>query len=145
MSQTNAVDTVHTFWVEKGSFNAVEVVGPDGLGVYSGKTREQLEEKWGRLEVMSSDELRARTYEQACTAPERTTLENWEYSLNVLPPMNWRRRGHTESFMISEAWTADVHPVFVRIGSDYFSFQAPRSRSHDELVKQVREHFKLDH
>lgn len=145
MRHTNAAGDAHSYWVEKGSIYAADLIGPDGLGTYSRKSKEQLEEDRGRLEVLTSEELQARIHEQACTAPEPTTLENWEYSLNVLPPMKWRRRGYTESFMISEAWTADVHPVLVRIGDDYFSFRAPRSKSHDELVKQVREHFKLDH
>lgn len=134
-----------TYFVEKGTDHAVDRVGPDGLGVYSGKNKEQLEKGRGTLEVMTDAELLARTREHACTNPERTTAENWDYSLNVLPPMKWRGGGDTESFMICEAWTADVHPVFVRIGQDRFTFRAPRSLRHDELVKQVREHFKLNH
>ena len=134
----------HTYFVEKGSIYAVDEIAADGLGVHSRKDRSQLEAARGPIEVLTTDELLARTREVCSSKPERTTLENWDYSLNVLPPMKWRGGGDTESFMICEAYKADIHPIFVRIGSDYFTFRAQRSLTHDELVKMVREHFKLD-
>lgn len=134
-----------TYFVEKGCIHAIDLVGPNGLGVYSGKDQKQMEADRGAIEIMTDAALLARTRETCSTKPERTDLEQWEYSLNVLPPMNWRQNGYTESFMICEAHTADIHPIFVRIGEDYFTFRGPRSTAHHDLVKQVREHFNLDH
>lgn len=145
MTQKHVDEREFTYAVEKGAVHGIDVMGEDGLGVYSRKTIDEIRADYGPVEVLTGAELLARTRETFCSSPERTTLEQWEELLNVLPPMKWVRAGHTESFMVCEPYAADVHTACVRIGDEYFTFNALRSSRHEDLVKQVREHFKLDH
>lgn len=136
----------YSYFVEKGTMRVIDVVMPDGTGKFTGKAQEAIAEKFKvELEVIGDEVLRGRVLAECCTKPERVTEDDFYDALECLPPMNWRGRGYTESFMIPEAYMDDIHSCYVRIGEGYYTLRTTASTSHDELVKQVREHFKLDH
>lgn len=127
-----------------GSF-VVDQVGPDGRGMYSRKTREELEAEYGTLEVIDTEEAARRTDAAATTGPREITSEDFQDALEVLPPMRWINRGGAESFRISEAISGTVHGAYVRIGERYFTLAQPLRVTHDELVAKVREAFPAVH
>lgn len=75
------------------------------------------------------------TYADCLSAPVEVTEARWDEMLNVLPPMNWRNDHGTESFMICEAQTLDLHSIFCRLGDRYFEMTNRRGLNHAEIVE----------
>lgn len=113
---------------------AVDVVGPAGLGVYSGKSKADLERQYGTLEILSIAEAAERIEQRACSLPVEVTEAKWDEALCVLPPLKWVQKGDVESFRICEATVATVHATYVRLGKRYFHMSRPLAESHEQVV-----------
>ena len=68
---------------------------------------------------------------------KRITEEDWDYALNVLPPMKWRNGSGAETFMMSERLSGDITRIYTRIGDEYFRFNGRTSMTHDEIATRV--------
>jgi len=89
-----------------------------------------------------------RTWEQSCEryaqmrknggepAHEITRERYWDM-LEVLPPLKWTQKAKTESFMISEAETGDLHSFYARVGETYWEMVLPRSSKHSDVMNCV--------
>lgn len=115
----------------------VDVVNPAGLGGYSNKSQAELEHKYGPLVIISLDEAVQKIEERAKSLPIEVDADEWDRSLNVLPPMKWIRAGDTESFRICEATCGMIHATYVRMGNRYFCMNRPLSETHAALVALV--------
>jgi hypothetical protein len=69
-------------------------------------------------------------------AHEITREKFWDM-LEVLPPLKWTRKVRTESFMISEAETGDLHSFFARFRETYWEMVLPRSATHRDVMNCV--------
>jgi hypothetical protein len=65
------------------------------------------------------------------------TRERFWDMLEVLPPEKWERRDGTESFMISEAQTNDLHSFYARVRETYWEMILPRNSSHADVMDCV--------
>jgi len=116
----------------------IDAVGPNGRGLYSNKTREELEAESGTLTVMDRDAAMAAVDQASSTGPEEITQEAFIDALECLPPRKWQGSGQgMESFRISEPFDGSVHWSFVRIGQRYFKLRPPMRIQHDDLCRMV--------
>lgn len=74
---------------------------------------------------------------RARCAPELITKAQFWEALECLPPCGWYRGGFTESFKMSERISGQITRIYVRLGSDYFSFADRISMTHAEAVRIV--------
>lgn len=124
---------------------AVDAVGPNGLGLYSGKSQEQMEqERSGSLEIISTEEAFVRMSAAATTGPKEVSSKDFNYALDCLPPLKWSQGGGGESFRIPEAMTVNIYTAFVRIGKRYFRLDQPLSVTHSELLAMVAAAIRVD-
>ncbi|MDF4211172.1 hypothetical protein P2W50_31460 [Pseudomonas protegens] len=77
--------------------------------------------------------------ESGCkTEPRQINLEDFEYALNVLPPMRWVRGCEYESFMMSERTNGRVTGIYARAGTTFWKFEDVCTMSHTEIIAKVR-------
>lgn len=112
----------------------------DGVGRHSQKTLDELSEKYGELQKMTLEAACDLKIATVVTGPKEITKDYYWQMLEVMPPCRWVNVGNTESFYICEAYTLDVHSVFVRIGSRYFTMHRQVSReNHAGWVAMCKE------
>lgn len=125
------------------STTIIDTINPiTGLSSVDGETLEEIQRRRPGVEVVDFDEaceqVRAASYAKYKSAPEEVDLERWDEALNCMPPMKWRGELSTESFMICEAMTADLHSIYCRIGDRYFRLCDSRNLTHGEIVSLCR-------
>lgn len=107
----------------------------DGVGRYSGKSLAELSKEYGELKEMTMDAAYQLKTSMLMTCPKEITKERYWHMLEVLPPCRWVNNGTTESFFVSEAYSLDLHSVYVRIGQRYYEMLRPvSSESHAHWV-----------
>lgn len=108
-------------------------------GLYSGKTKEELELEYGfTLESVTAEEAYNRGLAHATTPMRRETKGEFWYSLEVLPPCKYTTARGATSFYVSEAITCNVHSFHVQIGDEYWTANRPSTTTHDELIALVQ-------
>lgn len=121
-----------------GSTSIYDTINEEGLSSVYSKTIEAIRETNPDIEIWDLDEavewIQKVSYAKYITPPVEITKKRWWEMLEVMPPMRWRGGDSTESFMICEATTLDLHSTFCRIGERYFEMTNQRSLSHDEIV-----------
>lgn len=73
----------------------------------------------------------------AKSEPSEITQEQWDYALNVLPPVSWRNDGSAESFKISERLTGAITAIYVRLNERHFTFNDDIRTPHEECCRRV--------
>lgn len=73
------------------------------------------------------------------TSPQEITAEEWDYALNVLPPMDWTRSAG-QSFKMSEMEYGRITAIFCTLGSRYFKFNDVCTLKHHEIVAKVTQY-----
>lgn len=107
------------------------------VGIYSGKTLEELQARDPGIELIDADEFVALTEQRMTTDPVEVDEERYWYLLEVLPPCGWVRNNGSESFYMSEFLTGRITTHVVRIGDRYFTFDAPVMASHFDRTTKV--------
>jgi hypothetical protein len=113
----------------------IDIVRPDGLSLYGGKTLEQLTEEYGEVVIIDTESA----YRQHCDmhkhAPVEINEERFMDMLEILPPAKWVRYAEEESFHVSERIAGNIVSIFVRIGKRYFEMQDEITLSHADRVR----------
>ena len=82
---------------------------------------------------------RAREQEKKCiTPPQRITADAFFEALGALPPEDWQRRGHSESFKMSEYYTGQVTTIYSRIGNNFYTFRDMASLTHEQIIAKTQ-------
>lgn len=115
----------------------IDVVAPDGLGLYGRQSLEQMQAKYGQVEIISDDEATQRVEASRTTEPKEITKEDFWYLLEVLPPCKWKRLGSTEAFHVSERITESIVTWCVRIGERYFSLDDTDRLAPEQAINKV--------
>lgn len=114
----------------------------DGRCRYTGKSAAEIMAEDESLQVMSWEEVEPLLDEawqkKYCSEPEQITEERFDEMLNILPPCRWVRGYGVESFYLSERLAGNIVSIFCRIGKTYWSFNAPASVGHDEIVRRCQ-------
>lgn len=116
------------------------VVRADGVTVsqLQGHTLEQVQANYPGAEIMTYDEAVALIESGCKTEPRLIAQEDFDYALNVLPPMQWVRGGEFESFMMSERTNGKVTGIYARVGDTYWKFEDVCTLPHVEIIQKVR-------
>lgn len=107
------------------------------VGRFSGKTLQQLQERDPHIMLVDGDIFVEIVERRMTTDPVEITESDYWYLLEVLPPCSWQKFGDTESFYMSEFTNLSVTCHVVRIGKQYFKFEAPVMHSHSDRVAKV--------
>lgn len=111
----------------------------DGVNVsqQQGLTLEQIQaEHPGAIATTYSKALEA--IEAGCKSePRRIDEVDFDYALNVLPPVGWVRAGDSESFKMSERTNGRVTAIYARFGSTFWSFQDIYKLTHLDIIQRV--------
>lgn len=72
-----------------------------------------------------------------CHPPKEITKERFWEKLEVLPPVDWQRRGSHESFKIMERLCGNLTTICVRVGDRYFELVEDIRTPHEKLLELV--------
>ena len=116
------------------------IVRADGVTVsqLQGHTLEVVQARSPGAEIMTYQKA-VEMIESGCkTEPRQIQQEDFDYGLNVLPPMNWVRGVEFESFMMSERTNGKVTGIYARVGATYWKFEEVCTLSHRDIINKVR-------
>lgn len=112
----------------------------DGKCRYSGATVEDIRAKHPNAVFLSWDNAIAlidvnlqRKYDYV----DEINEQKFDEMLNVLPPENWTQFTNLEYYMVCEAMEDRYYAWYIRKDGRYFSTIAPKSITHNDLVKKV--------
>lgn len=101
-------------------------------------TLEEVQERSPGAIITSYQDAAAQIEAGCKTEPRRIELEDFDYALNVLPPMQWVRDGSSESFKMCERTNGKVTGIYVRLGASYWKFEDVYTLPHTEIIAKVR-------
>jgi hypothetical protein len=102
------------------------------------ETLEQVQQRYPGAALWDLDEAIEHMGNAAISPPEPITEEIWLEMLYVMPPMKWRGGGDSESFMLCEAQTMDIHNIYCRIDDRYYKLVNRKTITHDEIANACR-------
>lgn len=118
----------------------IDEVKADQTGLYSGKTKAELEMKHGPLQVMSGEDAVKLVEKAATTDPIAIDQERFIDLLECLPPSKWHTFPGAEAFHVCERITYNIVTWCVRIGKDYFTFNGTCMMTSLQAVELVKAH-----
>jgi hypothetical protein len=97
--------------------------------------------------VLSWDEV----YQELRANEERVYIKEWEevaeedynFSLEVLPPIKWQSIDGASLFYVSEAYASNIYAHFVKIGNRCFKALRRNTTSYPKLLTQIKTQFDL--
>ncbi len=113
----------------------------DGVSSYTGKTKDEFLAEG--CTVVDGDGLYeiVKAFENSISGQwKEITEEQYEYALNVLPPLMWYNGG----FFISEADTGTVHAFYQRLNGKYYSCEYSIYKPRDEIMNSLLEFIKKE-
>jgi len=125
-----------------GENHAIDMINPITLKTwYGGKTISECISEHPGAEVMTVDELCRQVAERQHTPIvwQETTREDYEYGMNVLPPIMFTM----SSFMVSEAWDHDAsngqprYQAYRQRGDKYEKANRPMTREEFKTARVV--------
>lgn len=122
---------------------AIDLVGNDGRGFYSGLDFDQLAKTYTHLEIAPARAAAARIALAACTEPVEISREQFERTFECGAFMGWTRTSTHESFRCAEPNVGNVHMAWVRVGDRCFKLQRPIHDSHLELVARCEQKIRI--
>jgi len=110
----------------------------NGVGHYSGKTLEDFQHDHPLMMIVDVDQAIAWIEDYYRTEPEEITESYFDFSLEVLPPIQWITRTRCESFKMSERLTGNITGIYARVGNRFFSFNDSIKLDHDAIIHKVK-------
>ena len=120
-----------------GQRSIIDSVRPDGRGLYSGETLEEIRKRYPDAVVAEWQTVYRDIEESARSAPIEITEHRWMYALEVLPPCRWTQGNGCSSFHVSELVVGNIGNIYVRLGKRYFEFADRVTLTHDQRVEAV--------
>ncbi|MEA9979902.1 MULTISPECIES: hypothetical protein [unclassified Pseudomonas] len=112
----------------------------DGVTVsqLQGHTLNEVQARSPGVIITTYEDATARIEAGSKTEPRQIDVEDFDYALNVLPPVRWVRGGDVESFKMSERTNGRVTSIYSRVGASYWKFEDIYTMSHNEIIAKVR-------
>lgn len=112
------------------------------IGRYSRKNLEELKtESSTDIVLLTVEEAIKRVEDAWVSEPIVISESEWFEALGCMPPLKRQGDEDTESFRMSESYTASIHATYVRIGQRYFCWRERLSTPHSELLATVKAAF----
>lgn len=129
-----------TYIDRNGILTAIDAVSPQtGLSYWSGKTQQQLEQKYGApVTIMTWDEYDKQHQALFIAPPSEITKDEYWQMLEVLPPDDWQQDSDTESFKMCEHMTGPITGIYARIGERYFAMMDNCHMKHAAIIAACR-------
>ena len=89
------------------------------------------------VDAFEMEKLYKEYQEKASKDFTEITEERFDEMLNVLPPQRWTRTENYEYFFISEAYSADLHSCFARLGDKYYEALLNIRSTKDEIIAKL--------
>lgn len=118
----------------------VDLVDPvTGRGVCGGCDEAELASLHAPAAIarMGLAEAKVAARKARITSAEPITAEYFDDMLNVLPPVDWVRRGGIEHFFLSERVYDDIVQYCVRIGDRHWKFQDRAHLTTQEIAQRL--------
>ncbi len=127
--------------VDPSAASAIDVVFNDNGEARLGYSKDLLAtylEKNTDHRVMDETELHALLLEMHKRPVQEISEEDFNYALEVLPPLDYQASGGYLSFKLSEFYTADITSIYVRDPEGRcFKFRDQASTSAEDCVRRV--------
>lgn len=127
--------------VETSTASAIDIVFNDNGEARLGYSKDLLAtylEKNTEHRVMDATELHALLLAMHRRPVQEISEDDFNYALEVLPPLDYRASGGYLSFKMSEFYTADITSIYVRDPEGRcFKFQDQASTSAEDCVQRV--------
>lgn len=117
--------------------SALDIVRPDGRGMYSGKTLDEFIFEYGDVSIVDQEVAIQYDRNRRITPPKEIDEKRFDWLLNCLPPCKWGRFGDGEAFHMSERITHDIVTWCVRLGDKLYSFDDTDKLTAREAVDRV--------
>lgn len=135
-------DSVFCYVLDSGMPQALDVVVVDEagnkFGMWSHDSEAQIKERYQGVSIIPVSEF-ADLQNKAClTEPVQITEERFIGALEVMPPMDWVRRGADESFKFVERYSGSVTSIFVRLGKEFYTFHGMDNMTHEAIIAKVK-------
>lgn len=109
-----------------------------------GHTLEEVQARHPGAQLMSYQKAEQQIEAGCKTSPRRIDREDFDYALNVLPPVRWDQNGKYETFLMSERINGRVTGIYARVSDSYWKFEDVYTLSHVEIIAKVREAMKAE-
>ncbi len=118
--------------------SAIDAVRPDGIGLYSGKTFNELLVQYPDLQIVDEAVSIAHDRNARITQPMAITREQFDDWLNCLPPCKWKHGNGVSAFHVSERITYDIVTWVISLGGDCYAFNDTCKLTADEAIARVQ-------
>lgn len=106
-------------------------------GSSSGKTMQELVDRYGALEILPLAEAIKRINAQQVTKPIEIDGDKFFEMLAVIPPQKWKHSPGAETFQLDDTDPGNVTLTLGRVGARYFQWYELSGKDHGELVAKV--------
>lgn len=109
----------------------------NGVNSYTGATEADYRENGAVILTSEEFDKIVEEHDDAmCGQWKEETAEQYEYALNVLPPMRWYAGG----FYVPEPYTSNIYDFHQEIQGRYYTSLQRSSTDRDLILKSLKEH-----
>jgi len=139
MTLAEQIDNMTMCFYVPGDTRIVDMARNTGRSLYQHETLEEIRTRYPGAELMPFEDAceqidKARHASYKVGQAQEITEERFIEMLEVLPPKQWKRAGHTESFKMAELLDGDITGCYARIGNRYFQVNGSISATHDWII-----------
>lgn len=109
-------------------------------GLYSGQSLADLNRRYPGAKVTAIDEYTQAHDAALITAPRPISAEDYQQALEVLPPLDWVRRGDFECFKFVERYSGSITNLYARLGNRYWTFIDRDDLTPDQIRHKHEDH-----
>lgn len=106
-------------------------------GLYSGQTQDELSERYPGTQVIDVEGFWTMHSNAWRTEPEPSTEENFTFSLECMPPLDWQIVRGIESFKMEERLSANMTSIYARKEDRYWTFVDRDDLSAEEIASKI--------
>lgn len=109
------------------------------LGRFSGKTLEQMRERYPTIAIADVKDIEVLREEMLRSEPVPCTEEQFNDALECLPPVDWINAAGYETFKLEERFSGRITDIYVRSGEFFYSFKDIDTLTHSEIIERVQQ------
>lgn len=109
------------------------------FGMFSHKTQAELEQEYGApMVILGTEELKREHDDALRTEPVEITEEQFNYALEVLPPMRWGSWLGVESFRMREFYSGNMTNIYAKLGGKFWTFCDDAYMRGEDIAHKVK-------
>jgi len=109
----------------------------NGVNSYTGATEADYRENGAVILTSEEFDQIVKEHDDAlCSHWKEESEEQYEYALNVLPPMRWYAGG----FFVPEAYTSDLYDFHQELDGHYYTSLQRSGSNREQILESLRNH-----